>query len=129
MDKFTRMKFRSCCKKVIRNMVQEKPELQDQLLLRLVDVERQINDLTAQRDALRQILQDVRREELARRDVTRKNSFARISVENRILELLKAAPRSLSAEKLYRESRSIHPKLRNSTFRSYLHRLKNKGLI
>jgi hypothetical protein len=75
------------------------------------------------------LLLKVRRENLSLRDVTRKNSFDRILIENRILEVVKAAKREVPTTRLFLAAREINPQIRNSTFRSYLHRMKAKGMI
>jgi hypothetical protein len=103
--------------------------LENHLVAQLTDVEAELAKLEAQRNTLRQLLLKVRRENVSLRDVTRKNSFDRILIENRILETLKAASKDVPTSKLYWAAQIINPQLRNSTFRSYLHRLKTKGLI
>jgi len=109
--------------------VDERRSLEVQVIGQLSELEREIADLSAQRDALQKFLTKVRRENLQLRDVTRKNSFDRILIETRILETLKAARKDVPAKRLFWEARGINPKLGNATFRSYMHRLKRKGLI
>lgn len=110
-----------------------KPEdrtlLETHLLAQITSVEREITKLGAERDTLRDILLKVRRENSKLRDVTRKNSFDRILIESRIMNLLKAASKPLPTSRLWWAAQEINPRLRNTTFRSYLHRLKSKGLI
>jgi hypothetical protein len=103
--------------------------LEVHLLAQVTDVEQQIAKLQAQRDTLRDLLLKVRRENATLRDVTRKNSFDRILIEGRVMNLLRAALKPVPTQRLYWAALEINPRLRNNTFRSHLHRLKSKGLI
>lgn len=103
--------------------------LETHLLAQIESVEQQIAKLGAQRDTLRELLLKVRRENATLRDVTRKNSFDRILIENRVMNLLRAASKPVATQRLYWSALEIIPRLRNATFRSHLHRLKTKGLI
>src|SRR5690242_3611319 len=98
-----------------------KPErrapLEAPLLAQIDSVEQQITQLQAQRDTLRELLLKVRRENLALRDVTRKNSFDRILIENRVMNLLRATSKPVATQKLYWSALEIIPRLRNTTFR------------
>jgi hypothetical protein len=103
--------------------------LEAHLLAQITRVEQEITKLQAERDTLRDILLKVRRENSTLRDVTRKNSFDRILIESRVMNLLKAASKPVPTSRLWWAAQEINPRLRNTTFRSYLHRLKSKGLI
>jgi hypothetical protein len=103
--------------------------LEAHLLAEVSDVEQQIAKLQAQRDTLRDLLFKARRENATLRDVTRKNSFDRILIESRVMNLLLAASKPVPTQRLYWAATEINPRLRNNTFRSHLHRLKSKGLI
>jgi hypothetical protein len=103
--------------------------LETHLLAQITAIEQEINKLQAQRDTLRDLLFRARRENATLRDVTRKNSFDRILIEGKIVNLLKAATRPIPTQRLYRAAQEVNPRLRSATFRSYLHRLKSKGLI
>lgn len=103
--------------------------LETHLLAQIESVEQQIAQLQVQRDTLRELLLRARRENVALRDVTRKNSFDRILIENRVMNLLRSALRPVPTQRLYWSALEISPRLRNTTFRSHLHRLKTKGLI
>lgn len=59
----------------------------------------------------------------------RKNSVNRVLAENSVIELLQKEGRALSTSKLYRFARMANDDLKENTFRTYLHRMKNKGLI
>jgi hypothetical protein len=110
-----------------------KPEdrtlLETHVLAQITSVEQELAKLTAERDTLRDILLKVRRENSSLRDVTRKNSFDRILIENRIMNILKAASKPVKSQRLWWAAQEISPRLRSTTFRSYLHRLKSKGFI
>lgn len=108
---------------------EERNVLEGQLVAQLTDVEREIGKLESQRETLRSLLSKVRRENLSLRDVTRKNSFDRILIENRILDIIKTARREVPTRRLYWAAREINPQIRSTTFRSYLHRMKVKGII
>jgi len=102
--------------------------LEAQLVAQLTGVKQEIVRLEAQRDTLEALLFRARRE-LNRLDVTRKNSLNRVLIENSILEALRRSRKALPTKVLFYTARSFNPQLRNTTFRSYLHRLKTKGLI
>jgi hypothetical protein len=110
-----------------------KPEdrslLETHLLAQITSIEREMAKLATERDTLRDLLLKARRENSTLRDVTRKNSFDRILIESRILNLLKAASKPVPTSRLWWAAQEINPRLRNTTFRSYLHRLKSKELI
>ena len=99
------------------------------LLAELAAIERRIADLEAERSALQRLITKVRQQKIAAQDVTRKNSFDRIMVESKILELLGQTEKYLSTRELYREAKRVNYSLRDGTFRSYVHRLKERGLI
>lgn len=89
-------------------------------------------------DAVRELLRDkaalerqlilARREDTSIRDVSRKNSVNRIMIEKRIISALERKP-NRSTHTLYKEAKEVSFDLRENTFRTQLHRMKNKGLI
>lgn len=103
--------------------------LEDHLLAQLTGTEQEIAKLERQRDSLRDLLLKVRRENSQLRDVTRKNSYDRILIESRIINLLQASSKPLPTSRLYWAAKEINPQLPYSTFRSHLHRLKTKGAV
>jgi rhodanese-related sulfurtransferase len=103
--------------------------LETHLLAQLTDAERELAKIERHRDTLRDLLLKVRRENAQLRDVTRKNSYDRILIEGRVVNLLKGSKRPLPTSRLYWAAKEISPHLPNSTFRSHLHRLKSKGII
>jgi hypothetical protein len=104
------------------------------LLTQLAGIERQIADLERQRFTLQRLVIRVRQQGLSTQDVTRKNSFDRIMAENAIVTVLSSAPGGsrpgyVSMDEIHREVRLAVPTIKPTTFRSYLHRMKERGLI
>ena len=104
--------------------------LEEPLLSQLAKIERQIAELEGEKLALQRLITTVRQRNLPVRDVTRKSSFGRILVENKILTVLRErGSAGASIDVLFKEAWSVSFDLKNSTFRSYLHRMKGRGLI
>jgi DNA-binding transcriptional ArsR family regulator len=118
-------------KNMVRNMsaLPKSPATEGALLAQLAQIERQIADLEGEKIALQRLIARFRRENIALQDVTRKNSFTRILVEKRILERLEKSEGHTTTQDLFREARAADYDLKGNTFRSYLHRLKERGLI
>ncbi|WP_341899076.1 hypothetical protein [Ferrovibrio terrae] len=106
-----------------------KTPLEIKLIQELTAVDLRIAELEAEKRSLQRLLSKVRQEALVNRDVTRKNSFDRIVIENVIIQRLTEAKRPLHADALLFEARTVTHTLKGNTFRSYLHRLKLRGLI
>lgn len=105
------------------------PALEQGLIDQIAQLERQIAALTREQDALRRLLHKVRVDLLSRADVTRRNSYDRIVIENTILQVLRGASKPLRSFELYSRVTGFHPKLNQSTLRSYCRRMKERGLI
>ena len=103
--------------------------LETHILAQLTGLEREMAKMERQRETLREMLLKVRRENAQLRDVTRKNSYDRILIESRVVDMLRAAGKPVLTSRLFWAAKEINPQLPNSTFRSYLHRLKSKGAI
>ena len=121
-----------CCKKYNCNM--SNPEtanpLEAQILAELASIERRITNLTGEREALRRMLTRVRQQRFGNLAVTRRNSHARILIENEVLDALREAnDHSLATHQLLRAATGVNPELKKTTFRSHLHRMKKRGLI
>jgi hypothetical protein len=112
-----------------RNGTHKKSPVENELLAQLVEIEHTIDNLIAEKEALRRLITRVRHANLATREVTRKNSFDRILTETQIIEALRQSGGPLSVKRLLQEARSIKFDLKDNTFRSYLHRLKVAGVI
>jgi hypothetical protein len=92
-------------------------------------IDARIKDLGQEKAALLRQLMKARWENNSLRDVSRKNSATRIMVEQRVLTELQAATRPVSVSRLFAAAKQANYELRENTFRTYLHRLKEKGLI
>lgn len=99
------------------------------ILSQLEEIEHKMAELRDEKAALQRLLTKARQRDFAIKDVTRKNSLGRIVVENKILEILRDARGAISARELYDAAVSVSFDLKDNTFRSYLHRLKARGLI
>lgn len=99
------------------------------LLRELEAIESRIKALEQEKAALQRQLLKARWERSELRDVNRKNSGNRVLVEQRVLEELRKTEKSLSINKLFQSASSVNYELKQSTFRTYLHRLKSKGLV
>ena len=104
-------------------------DLEAPLLAELARIEKSIAALEVQRTALQGMITRYRQESIPLRDVSRKNSFKRIITEKKILETITMSPPHTRADAIFRAACTVHFGLKESTFRSYLHRLKERGLI
>ncbi len=93
------------------------------------ELERRIKELTQEQHALKRQLVKARWENDSLKDVSRKNSANRVMIENRVLEALKGSPKACSTGVLYKEGLRANFELKENTFRTYLYRMKEKGLI
>jgi len=92
-------------------------------------IELKLKELTAERDALKRQLIKARWENHHLRDVNRKNSASRVMVEQRVLSALEQATKSMTSSQLFEVGRLANFELKENTFRTQLHRMKEKGLI
>jgi hypothetical protein len=91
-------------------------------------VEDEIRKLQAEALVLRRQLGKAQAERLGLQHATRKNSMDRVLVENSVIEQLRETS-PLSTAVLLRKARSSVPELKDNTFRTYLYRMKKRGLI
>ena len=103
--------------------------LELRILTEISEIREKIQRLNSDQRALEDFLARVRSENLGLQDVTRKNSYSRIIVENRVLGALSAANSPVSGTILFHEAKSVNHWLKEDTFRSYLHRMKQRNLI
>lgn len=104
--------------------------LEDQIQKEIASLNAKIADLTAEKRSLERMLIRARREDVATRQSIRKNSARKILIEKVILDYLKGTmSRNVPASELKLKASGIDPTLKDSTFRSYLFRLKEVGLI
>ena len=99
------------------------------LIAELSRVEKSMTDMENERAALQRLLFRIRGEQIVQTDVTRKNSFRRILIETKIVEILTSARKPVPSQMLLSGARAITHDLNNNTFRSYLLRLKKRGVI
>lgn len=106
-------------------------QLEATLLEEIADISAQIRDLLNQKNSVERILLKARQQSdlVQRTDVTRKNSVSRILVEGAVVQSLERATGPVSAWSLYKEARLMVPQLKENTFRSYLFRMKIRGII
>lgn len=95
----------------------------------LEDIESRIKELESERQALRRQIAKARAEREKLKFTTRKNSLNRILAENAILQALRNASHPLSTKELYHQAYLTNFDLKETTFRSYLHRMKKRGDI
>lgn len=95
----------------------------------LAEVNSKIAKLTAEKQTLERLIIRERENRVRRFDVTRKNSLDRILVEDKICEIITKRDTHVYGKYIFNEVASILPGMKGSTFRSHLHRLKDKGII
>jgi hypothetical protein len=95
----------------------------------LEDIERRIKELNIEKEALSRQLSKARAEREGLQFSTRKNSMNRVLAENSVMKSLREKKDAVSTAALYRNARLTHYDLKENTFRTYLNRMKEKGLI
>jgi hypothetical protein len=106
-------------------------QLENTIFAEIEEINNKVRELLHQKRSLEDVLIRARQKsELVRRaDVTRKNSVNRILVEGAILESIRNSRNPVRPKRLFVEARGLVPSLCESTFRSYLFRMKARGLI
>jgi hypothetical protein len=106
-------------------------EVEKKILQEIAERRRQIAGIQLEIDTYeRMLIKSRQQQELIKRtDVTRKNSINRILVENSVVNTLKSSGRPRKTRSLYRDAALIVGTLKEGTFRTILHRMKNRGLI
>ena len=99
------------------------------LIQELEKIERQLKELCEEREALRRQLIKARSENISTKDVNRKNSANRIIIENHIIEYLESNNKQVKLKKLYEIAKEKNMNLKENSFRTILHRMKERGLI
>ena len=95
----------------------------------IMAIDRQVAALVAERDALTRQLLKARTKNPVLRDVTRLNSGQRVIVEQSILDFLKEKSKASSKQIFNFILSTTVSDLNESTFRTYVRRMKDKGLI
>lgn len=106
-------------------------DVEQKILHEIADRKRQIVALEQEIDLFERMLRKSREQQVLIRqtDVTRKNSINRILIENSVLNSLKASVRPRGTRSLYRDAALIVGTLKEGTFRTIIHRMKNRQLI
>ncbi|MBP0618312.1 hypothetical protein [Jiella mangrovi] len=99
------------------------------LISELERIESEIKELNSEKFALQRQLAKARAERTGLADVSRKNSHNRHLAESSIIDTLKKNSKEVTTGKLLSEARNTNFDLKDTTFRSYLHRMKKNGLI
>lgn len=99
------------------------------ILREIEEIDRKIKDLSSARSALQGVLARIQRSGVTEFGKQRRNSADRILVETRIIEELNKTSRPLSSSRLYGAAKTVLSDLKDGTFRSYLHRMKIRGVI
>ena len=99
------------------------------ILSELENLENRIKKLNAEKDALQIQLSKARADRTGLQNVTRKNSLNRVLAENSIIKALSNSKNALSSKDLFLSALYTNHNLNESTFRTYLHRMKKRNLI
>ena len=111
------------------NMDDKLTYFEKRLTNELEDISARIKELEDERRALGRQLAKARAEREGLKFTTRKNSTNRVLAENSVLQALRSTSKPLSTQDLFRRARLTNFDLKESTFRSYLHRMKKRGEI
>jgi hypothetical protein len=106
-------------------------EVEKKILQEIAARKRQIAGIQQEIDTFERMLMKSRQQQVLIRqtDVTRKNSINRILVENSVVNSLKSSGRPRTTRSLYRDAALIVGTLKEGTFRTILHRMKNRAII
>lgn len=89
----------------------------------------EINKLLEERNALERLLIKADLYPGFAQTTKRKNSFQRGLAEERIISALKSSSKPMKAKDIFSKLDKVHLDFKESTFRSYLTRMKGKGLL
>lgn len=104
--------------------------LERQLILQIAIKNREIAHLQSEKAVLERLLYKARKQEISNREVTRSNSVGRVMAENAIMAKIDAGPKmGVSVTALELAARGAVPGLGQSTFRSHIYRLRERGII
>lgn len=92
------------------------------------EIEREIKILYDSKLVLQRLLSETRGRGTAQPAVKRRNSADRVMIETAIRRALYGKA-SVKSQDIYKEVMKVSHDLKHSTFRSHLHRMKDKGLI
>lgn len=99
------------------------------LMAELEEIERQLKSLESDKRTLQRQLAKARAERTGLEGATRKNSMNRALAESSVIQMLKDEGKPVTTARLFRNACISNYTLKENTFRTYLHRMKKKGLI
>lgn len=103
--------------------------LERALTQELSEVEARIKELQDEAAALKRQIGKAVAKRQGLEFASRKNSLNRVLAESSVIEALREAPGPLSNSVLFKKARMTNPSLKANTFRTYLHRMKLRGVI
>lgn len=103
--------------------------LERALAQELSEVETRIKELQDEAAALKRQIGKAAAKRQGFEFASRKNSLNRVLAESSVIEALREATGPLSNGTLYRKARQTNLSLKENTFRTYLHRMKLRGVI
>jgi hypothetical protein len=106
------------------------PDLATQTLAEIAEIDRRIASLVELRDGLKRVFVNASKSDFAQTPHTQMSDSRRAMIEHVIVGMLaKADGYCLKTKELFEGARTISAHLKYVTFRSYLHRLKQRGVI
>jgi len=102
---------------------------ENRLMNEIKDIEQKIKRLSTEKETLLKQLHKARMEKEGLQFSVRKNSTNRILIENSVLMSLKVRGGEAKSDELLRQALFVVDSLNTNTFRTYLNRMKQKGLI
>jgi len=103
--------------------------VEDQLVAQLTEIEAKIVELEAERRAVQRMIVTARRQGADAEPALRKNSAQRVIIETKILDFLRRFRKPATSALILNAVKQDHRSLNAATFRSYLHRMHQRGLI
>ena len=92
------------------------------------EIESEIRRLNESKRVIQRLLMEARTRDGFKSPVSRRNSVDRVMIETAIRRSLYGRS-SVKSRDIYNEVKKVSHDLKHSTFRSHLHRMKEKGLI
>ena len=94
----------------------------------MYEIELEIKRLQDAKQVLQRLLMEVRKRDGLIQPVKRRNSVDRVMIETAVRRSLYGKT-AVKSRNIYEAVKKVSPDLKHSTFRSYLHRMKEKGII
>lgn len=101
--------------------------LEDVLQAQISEVESKIRALEIEKNSLHRALVRARAGDIGDQIPLRRNSGQRMLIEKAVLDFLGNKPSN--TKRVFEYVRIVHPSLKSATFRSYLRRMSQRGLI